>query len=97
MKTWISKYNYFEEEQLHSKPLHEKGAVLSFFRSMKPTAAAGGRFSDIKTGETINTDWFSYSSDIYSWSTSDIYHFEKYDLELKPEFVEYALAHLPKA
>lgn len=31
------------------------------------------------------------------WGNKDAYHFEKYDMELSPEFRAYAIAHAPKA
>ena len=32
-----------------------------------------------------------YESGDYYWNTSDIYHFEKYDLKLNDDFVQYVL------
>ena len=67
--------------------------VLSFMKSVSPgKSAAGGRFRDVVKDEIVDVDWLSYSYGEFSWTTADIYHFEKYDLELKPEFIEYVLS-----
>ena len=78
---------------MQAERIEDKEKVLSFLKSFEPKAVAAGHFEDEITGDVVNTDWLSYSSGSFSWTTADIYHFEKYDLELKPEFVEYALAH----
>ena len=70
----------------------EKGAIMAFLRRVEPVAVAAGYFTDVTTGEQVTgiADR-GYISGPYSWSTGDVYHFEKYDLELSPSFREYAL------
>ena len=72
----------------------EKGAILSFFSKVEPKAVAAGYFTDAVTGKVMDgIDDLGYIEGGFSWCTEDVYHFEKYDLELSPSFREYALTH----
>ena len=93
-KMWIPLHDYRGTgSKIKAERIEDKGKVLSFLKSFEPKAAAAGHFNDEVTGEAVDVDWLSYSSGTFSWTTADIYHFEKYNLKLKPEFVEYAIAH----
>lgn len=71
----------------------EKAAILSFFSEAEPKAAAAGYFNDAVTGETMyDMEYLGYTDGDFTWSTKDVYHFERYDLELLPSFREHALA-----
>ena len=85
--------NNFYDDHLDTSSIPEKAKVVQFFNSVEPgQAVAGGFFDDLVTGETIRKPWRSYASGDYAWTSSEVYHFEKYDLELKPEFIKYVLS-----
>lgn len=72
----------------------EKGAILAYLSKVKPAAVAAGYFTDAVTGELmVGIDNMGYIDGDFSWSTGDVYHFEKYDHELSPAFREHALTH----
>lgn len=88
----IATTRYSQGEPLRVADCAEKARVLAFLRKFKPEAVAAGHFKDAKTGQPVtDTEWRAYKSGEWGWSDRDIYHFEKYDLELAPEFIAYAL------
>ena len=73
----------------------DKERILGYLRTAKPVAVAAGYFRDEMTGETlVGMDDLGYVSGGYSWSTKDIYHFERYDLALELGFRTHALGSL---
>ena len=88
----IATTGYAQNGYFPTKALAEKGKVLAFMRKQAPFCATAGRFEDAITGETVrDRAWGWYRHGDWQWSDHDVYHFEKYDLELEPEFVGYAL------
>lgn len=70
----------------------KKKAVLSYMRSFPISAVAAGYYEDVTTGEEIVASYIAYDDDEFKWNTCDIYHLEKYDLALKPDFIKKALS-----
>ncbi len=86
--------DYNDELSLERAVIPNKKKVLHFLKSQPPYAAAGGPFEDVVTGEyQSGKEFLAFKVADWKWTSSDIYHFEKYDLELKPEFIEYVLTH----
>ena len=73
------------------KPIKEKETVLKYLRNGKDTAAYAGIAKDILTGEEIPGQWLLLSDGVFEWSTDEIYYFEKYNIKLEDEFIEYVL------
>lgn len=72
--------------------LEKKADVLEFMRSFTPFCAAAGEYTDAITGEYVSgSSWGVYRAGGWRWDDRDAYHVEKYDLQLEPEFVAYAL------
>ncbi len=69
-----------------------KGEILAFLKKFPLVAVAAGHFNDAVTGEEVDASWCAYRDGGFTWDTCDVYHFEKYDLELSPEFCAHALA-----
>jgi len=90
--TTICTSRYWDGEPMKTAPNPDKEALLAFLGKFPFVAAAAGHFTDAVTGEEVGEDWLSYEAGGYSWDSSDVYHFDKYDLELTPEFCQYALA-----
>ena len=83
---------YFDEEELRTCECADKQRVLKFLKSLPWYCAASGYFNDVVTGELIESiSLVAYKSGQWSWNSRDIYHFEKYNLELDPEFIQYVL------
>ena len=77
-----------------TKRLDEKEKVPAFMRKHTPFCATAGHFDDVITGKPVEDwSWGWFRRGGWQWSERDTYHVEKYDLELDPEFVTYALKH----
>lgn len=65
-----------------------KRTVLSYLRSFEAVAWSGPYVRDWRTGETVKLpEMAAYTDGRWYWDSSDIYHFEKYDVRLNPEFL----------
>ena len=90
----VATSDYTQGLDFPTKLLAEKDKVLAFMHKPSPFCATAGRFEDVTTGEAVyDRAWGWYRHGDWQWSDRDAYHFEKYDLELEPEFVDYALKH----
>lgn len=67
-----------------------KNAILDFLKKGKLTSI-GGIVTDFFTDTWTFIENLDYESGEYYWNTSDIYHFEKYDLKLNDGFIQYVL------
>ena len=70
----------------------QKEILVAYLKSGVIEAAAAGRALDVLTGARIPEEWLSYTDGTYHWDTSLIYHFEKYNIPLSGEFMQYATA-----
>ena len=68
----------------------DKDFFVSFLKNGK-LVSIGGIVVDFSTGEWTNIENLDYESGDYYWNSSDIYHFEKYDLKLNSDFIKYVL------
>ena len=87
----ISTTKYWDGEPMRRAKNPDKETILAFLKGRPYVAVAAGRFADHLTGETVRSDWLAYEAGEYSWDSCDIYHFERYDLELDPAFCEHVL------
>lgn len=86
--------DYVNGAAFPTKKLDEKDRVLEFISKPVSFCATAGHFEDAITGEPVeDRSWAWYRRGGWQWSDRDAYHVEKYDLELDPEFVAYALRH----
>lgn len=75
-------------------PLDIKDDILGYLTSFKPKWVTSARIIDKVTGEAVkNIVNNSFSDGEYEWTASDIYHFEKYNMPLSAEFIEYFINH----
>lgn len=63
----------------------EKEKVLQYMKSVEDTVISGLIFDCVKK-KMIHKENFGFEKDGFIWTSSDIYHFEKYDAELNDEF-----------
>lgn len=68
-----------------------KNKILNYMKNGNVVAVAAGRATDIISGEVIDEELFCYSDGKYSWRSDTIYYFEKYNIKLPSEFIDYAL------
>ena len=68
-----------------------KQAFYDFLKEKGKLVSVGGIVIDFQTKEWTNIENLDYETDNFYWNTSDIYHFEKYNLKLNDDFIEYVL------
>ena len=73
--------------------LPEKEKVLSFFEKYKDEYIAVTCFATNHiTGKPIgNSSILSYNDGVYCWTNEEIYLFDKYNLKLNDDFIQYVL------
>ncbi len=87
---------YYDGEPMRTSPCTDKESVLSFMCGLDPVAVAAGYVLDEVTGEYVDGDTeLAFEDGGWEWYQRDIYHLDKYDLELDPEFIAYAIEHAP--
>lgn len=86
---------YRGEGHMFTRPDPFKAEILAYFEGIEPAAVAAGYFTDEITGEQV-TDRaeLGYIDGGWTWTAGDVYHFERYDLELSHEFREHATGRL---
>ena len=84
---------YYTGEPMRTASCADKQRVLSFMSSLDPVAAAAGYVRDEMTGEyAIGVTELAYEHAGWEWYQRDIYHLDKYDVELDPDFIAMALS-----
>lgn len=79
------------------KPDPDKAAIMSFFNASEYDIFAAGFIFDEVSGKETDIPLAAMGRDGLSWSNRDAYYFERYDMQLDPEFRGHALAHAPEA
>lgn len=69
-----------------------KTKILSYLKSFdEPSAYSSAYVTDVVTNEKFDKSDNAYTDGIYTWYDSWIYHFEKYDMKLNDDFIQYVL------
>ena len=69
-----------------------KSKILEYLNGFDPVAVRCSHIYDHVADQRTNLSTFIYSDDVYKWNSSEIYHFEKYDMELDKDFIEYVMS-----
>ncbi len=71
----------------------EKTKILDYFRKHStPDIVLACGMTDFITGEEFHKESIkTFNDGVYCWSNLEIYHFEKYNLKLNSDFIEYVL------
>lgn len=73
--------------------IKDKTQILKYLQSFnEPSAYTSQPVIDKFTGKELERVNNAFSDGVYTWYVSEIYHFEKYNLKLNDDFVEYVLA-----
>lgn len=92
MKRVINGLTIFNESHSNFKVMDYKGddkeALIAYMRSFEP-CAAGPMVDDCVTGKQTTIPNAGYEDAEYSWTTQDIYHIEKYDAAVDPDFLKH--------
>lgn len=87
-QVWL-KPIYKEHNIYVGTPLDIKKNILGYLTSFKSKQVTSARVIDKVTGVVRNIVNNSYSDGEYQYSGADIFHFEKYNMPLSDEFVNY--------
>lgn len=52
--------------------------------------------TDYITGKTLDNLIECFDDEVYTWTSEEIYHFEKYDLKLNDDFINHVLNQMNK-
>lgn len=63
-----------------------KKMLLDYMKSFEANSA-GGLVDDCKTGELVMITNVGYEDEEFMWTTQDIYHIEKYNATVNPDFI----------
>ena len=81
--------DYYPEVESLKLPAEKKETVLSYLRNAPHIAESPGMAVDAFTKERLHTPISLQGDDIYIWRSDIAYYFEKYDLKLPDDFIEY--------
>ena len=72
-------------------PIPEKQVILRYLNNAPQQGICASSMYDIvEKHSTFKTRKF-FDDGVYEWTNDEVYHFEKYNLELDPEFIQYVL------
>lgn len=78
-------------DNITNEEIHEKQKVLSYMKCIRPDAYAPASLTDCITGERMDIALYSCHDGIYHWRSDIIYYFEKYNLRLPDDFIQFAV------
>lgn len=87
----ICAIDFKNKQQTFGVKSQNKEAILAFMRSHEPNGYAEGYAVDMITGEKLPFCNNGYEIGNLFYREDVIYHFDKYDMELKPDFCEAVL------
>lgn len=70
----------------------QKEALLQYMKNGYVSMVTASRVVDAVTGERVNIELVFMNDGDYSWNSSVIYHFEKYNLSLPAHLIEHVLS-----
>lgn len=75
----------------HGKHIDEKQIILDYLNSFEAEAVQTRAMTDYFTNISLPDSVECFTDGEYIWTSEDVYHFEKYDIELNRDFIEYVL------
>lgn len=82
------------KENLKFAPDSHKAQILKYLRSSNVIAAIPGRITDLFTQKPVNQENLLMSDGTYEWSTDIVYYYDKYNLALPDDFIDYVCSKL---
>lgn len=79
------------KDKISTNAIKGKDKILKYLKSFEPFCAAGMSLRDEITREMINSGVNGYEDGEFVWDTREIYHFEKYNLQLEDDFIQYVM------
>lgn len=89
----INKLSVSKFKQLISDTeIKNKDTILNYLKRFPYSAYTSQPVYDRFSGKEVFSADNAHSDGYYTWYESEIYHFERYNLKLNDDFVEYVLA-----
>ena len=73
------------------KHISEKHIILDYLNSFEAEAVQTRSITDYFMNKSLSDSVECYTDGKYIWTSEDVYLFEKYDIELNRDFIEYVL------
>lgn len=90
VKEFSENSNYPDLNTMINYPIKNKSDILKFLKSFAPIAVMTKGITDYIKNVSDNTQSLTlFNFGEWFWTNEMIYHFEKYDLKLKDEFIDY--------
>jgi len=71
--------------------IDNKDVILSYMKRFSECAFTSAPVKDIFSGELVCNANNARTDGVYQWYENEIYYFEKYNLKLNDDFIEYVL------
>lgn len=97
MKKYAIDRDFYEMElddvqkMMADVPHPNKEKILAFMRGFPHSAFTSQPVFDVFTGEEVGAADNQITDGVYIWYESWVYHFEKYNLKLNDDFIQYVL------
>lgn len=75
-------------------PDKNKESILNYLKSGIVTAIAAGYANDVITGKGIDMPLEMMTDGVFAWRSDVIYYYQKYNMRLSDDFIEYVLEKL---
>lgn len=79
------------KENTSKYEIPEKQHILNYLRKASKYAYTSAPVRDAFTKTELSIINDMYSDGEYYWAETEIYHFDRYNLQLNPEFIEYVI------
>ena len=76
---------------ISDKSIKQKDIILQYLKKFPYSAYTSQPVFDKFSGEEVFEADNAHTDGVYTWYESEIYHFEKYNLKLNDDFIEYVL------
>ncbi len=70
-----------------------KDVILRYLKKFDDCAFTSQPVYDVGTGEMVSDADNGKTDGVYTWYHSEIYYFEKYNIKLKSDFIQYLETH----
>ncbi|MBQ8567968.1 MAG: hypothetical protein IJ446_01985 [Oscillospiraceae bacterium] len=78
--------------QISTVEIPKKSKILNYFKTYSSAIAyASSTVTDIITKSKTDIPNAMFTDSFFEWSSSIVYHFEKYNLKLTDEFIQHVL------
>lgn len=64
-----------------------KSEILKHLKSGKSLFASAARVKDIFTSKATNVELCTFTDGVYTWTSEEMYYFDKYNLKLNDDFI----------